>query len=230
MPAYFDRTRELSKEEWYPEPPPRRTMSISINADFYHHPLLHNPIHPAGNDGGNRRDATEGRRKRKISHKYDSRLVKKKTAGLPSLRYSITNHASFIYSDLYTTKHEIPPLLQSDCFNNEGAPSLPVLVTNSPRTIEQWLSTHCGTDAVLGFDTESMAKAVWFSERAILLDGPSTVQLSTVDSCLIVHLTRYGDGTAPYAPEALRAVRNDSTLVKAGVGIDADAIELYRLG
>ena len=124
----------------------------------------------------------------------------------------------------------MPPLLQSDCFNNEGAQSLPVLVTNSPRTIEQWLSTHCGTDAVLGFDTESMAKAVWFSERAILLDGPSTVQLSTVDSCLIVHLTRYGDGTAPYAPEALRAVLNDSTVVKAGVGIDADTIELYRSG
>ncbi|KAL9183805.1 hypothetical protein ACHAXT_004661 [Thalassiosira profunda] len=114
-----------------------------------------------------------------------------------------------------------------------GAPELPVLTTKDPRIIERWLDEHVGSDAsdghsILGFDTESIAKPPWMPDRASLPDGPATVQLSTPSSCLVVHLSRCGDGSALHAPEVLRSIINNPRIIKVGVGIDDDALELYR--
>ena len=117
-----------------------------------------------------------------------------------------------------------------------GAPSLPVLTTKDPRVIERWLeenvpaysSTDKDTYSVIGFDQESIAKPPWKPERANLPDGPATIQLSTPNSCLIIQLSCCGDGSALHAPAALRDVVNNDRIIKVGVGIDDDALEIYR--
>jgi hypothetical protein len=153
--------------------------------------------------------------------------------------YATTKRRKSSYSnnDLFTTRHRIPPLQRlqrADMgdVDDEGGADLSVIVTNSPDTIETWLADHCSSTNghILGFDTESIAKAMWFPERAKLPDGPATVQLSTVDSCLIVHVSHCGDGSARCAPGVLQALLADEMIVKAGVGIDDDAIEIYRWG
>lgn len=114
-----------------------------------------------------------------------------------------------------------------------GAPQLPVLTTRDPRIIERWLEDHVGSNgsdeySILGFDTESIAKAPWMPERSSLPDGPATIQLSTPASCIIIQLSRCGDGSALHAPDILRSVINNPKIIKVGVGIDDDALELYR--
>ncbi|KAL7540427.1 hypothetical protein ACHAXR_010101 [Thalassiosira sp. AJA248-18] len=115
-----------------------------------------------------------------------------------------------------------------------GAPQLPVLTTRDPRIIERWLEDHVISGeksdeyAILGFDQESIAKPPWKPERASLPDGPATIQLSTPSSCIIIHLSRCGDGSALHAPDILRSVINNPRIIKVGVGIDDDALELYR--
>mmetsp|Transcript_2651 Transcript_2651/g.4105 ORF Transcript_2651/g.4105 Transcript_2651/m.4105 type:complete len:356 (-) Transcript_2651:1724-2791(-) len=117
-----------------------------------------------------------------------------------------------------------------------GAPPLPVLTTRDPRVIERWLEENVpafssgdkNTYSVLGFDQESIAKPPWQPGRASLPDGPATVQLSTPTSCLIIQLSCCGDGSALHAPAVLREVINNERIIKCGVGIAGDALELYR--
>jgi len=117
-----------------------------------------------------------------------------------------------------------------------GAPPLPVLTTKDPRIIERWLeenvaafsSEDANVCSILGFDQESIAKPPWKPERASLPDGPATVQLSTPTSCIIIQLSRCGDGSALHAPAVLRDVINNERIIKVGVGIDDDALEFYR--
>lgn len=131
--------------------------------------------------------------------------------------------------------HIIPPL-----GGPVGAPELPVLTTKDPRIIERWLVDNCPTYAaidsnqkapssILGFDIESLAKPPWRPERASLPDGPATIQLSTPTSCIIVPLSRCGpDGSVLHAPDIVRDVIMNEKVIKVGVGIDDDALELFR--
>jgi len=118
-----------------------------------------------------------------------------------------------------------------------GAPELTVLTTKDPSIIRRWLEEHvpaCSSNnqnnepSILGFDVESIAKPPWKPERASLPDGPATIQLATPNSCLIVQLSIMGDGSAKNAPSILRDVVNNPSIIKVGVGIDDDALELYR--
>jgi hypothetical protein len=122
-----------------------------------------------------------------------------------------------------------------------GAPELTVLTTKDSNIIRRWLEEHvafykeansndsgCDSYSILGFDIESIAKPPWRPDRADLPDGPATIQLSTPDSCLIVQLATIGDGSARNAPSILRDVVNNPKIIKVGVGIDDDALELYR--
>lgn len=124
-------------------------------------------------------------------------------------------------------RHMCPPLDGA-----VGAPPLPVLTTKDPRTIERWLEENVYSDdneyKILGFDQESIAKPPWMPDRASLPDGPATIQLSTPTSCIIIQLSRCGDGSAMYAPAILRTIINNPKIIKVGVGIDDDALELYR--
>lgn len=124
-------------------------------------------------------------------------------------------------------RHVCPPL-----DGPKGAPALPVLTTKDPRTIERWLDENVKRDdneyAIVGFDLESISKPPWKPHRASLPDGPATIQLSTPTSCIIIQLSRCGDGSSMYAPDILRSIINNPKIIKVGVSIDDDALELYR--
>jgi hypothetical protein len=114
-----------------------------------------------------------------------------------------------------------------------SAPALPVLTTKDPRIIERWLEDNVNNNngmeyTILGYDQETIAKPPWMPERASLSNGPATIQLSTPTSCIIFQLSLCGDGSAQFAPEVLRQVINNSKIIKVGVGLDDDALELYR--
>ena len=126
-----------------------------------------------------------------------------------------------------------------------GAPELPTLMTRDPAIIERWLAENVpsfrhdnanddgndgeGNYSIIGVDVESIAKPPWrLRERAHLPDGPATIQLATTGSCLIVQLALCGDGSAGHAPSVLRELMNDPNIIKCGVSIDDDALELYR--
>lgn len=114
-----------------------------------------------------------------------------------------------------------------------GAPPLPVLTTKDPRVIERWLVDNVNNNngneyTILGYDQETIAKPPWMPERALLPDGPATIQLSTPTSSIIFQLSLCGDGSAQFAPEVLRRIINNPKVIKVGVGLDDDALELYR--
>lgn len=103
--------------------------------------------------------------------------------------------------------------------------SIPVVYTNSPVTISRWLSENVSSPGcVLGFDVESNPSTPWTIHPRF--EGPCTVQLATTDACLVVHLFRKSGGPSMAAAPILEAVLSDEAIIKAGVGIDKDLIEL----
>lgn len=105
-----------------------------------------------------------------------------------------------------------------------------------------WVEEHCAAPCVLGFDTESRP-----SFKVGQLNPPAVVQLSTRDACLVapIHVAAsrsVGKGrdkrreiVPPGAREAadevrhvLAAVLASDTVLKAGVGVDDDAIDLWQ--
>lgn len=134
-------------------------------------------------------------------------------------------------STVYYTAPALPTL------DGKGqAPPLSVVCTSRTEEIEKWLQDHVvgvsqtKKSRILGFDIETTARAPWFPERKGLKAGPACLQLSTLDSCLIVHLAHCckDDDSANVVPRLLLHVLNDRQIIKAGVGIDDDALELYR--
>jgi hypothetical protein len=58
--------------------------------------------------------------------------------------------------------------------------------------------------------------------------GPATVQISVVDACLILQIANEDVGPLPDTMPFLQEFLADSTILKAGVGLDQDMLELYR--
>ena len=112
-----------------------------------------------------------------------------------------------------------------------SAAPVPVTYTNNPKIVEKWLADNIHTSskqsATLGFDVESVPVTPWFKSR-VAFEGPATVQLATPTNCLVVHLTRkFGEHYSPPL-SVVKAVLGDKSIIKAGVGIDDDMLELYR--
>lgn len=105
--------------------------------------------------------------------------------------------------------------------------AIPAIYTNSPLTISNWLAENVSTSGcILGFDVESNPSTPWTINPRF--EGPSTVQLATTDSCLVVHLFRKAGRPSIASVPILEAVLSDQTIIKAGVGIDKDLIELSQ--
>ena len=128
-------------------------------------------------------------------------------------------------------------------------PPLTITYTNEGAAVSEWLRSHVGRnrDAVLGFDTETVP-TVRRSSR--LYRGPATLQLARADgACLVLHLAHVkrkhvfrspssagvqdaqeGTGTLHrfQGLDDLAEVLRDASVLKAGVGIDLDAIDLWR--
>ena len=107
-------------------------------------------------------------------------------------------------------------------------PSLEVTYTNDAAEVQAWLQQATLTDCqALGFDTETKPS---FTKDAVA-DGPALLQLATADGrCLVVQLAG-----RPWRSEAMRSLLlalapalGDPCLPKCGVGLDDDAIELWR--
>jgi hypothetical protein len=58
--------------------------------------------------------------------------------------------------------------------------------------------------------------------------GPAVVQLSTLDSCLVVHLASPNGRPSGSCSKPLEAVLRDESIVKAGVSLDQDMLELRQ--
>lgn len=112
---------------------------------------------------------------------------------------------------------------------------LPITYTNDPSTLEHWLTENCerdfgSTHYALGFDVEAAPNLPWRKPvNPDFINRPATVQLSTPYSSIVVHLTRRPDNhRAKSVLSPLIACLSDETILKVGVGIDEDMLELYR--
>ena len=113
---------------------------------------------------------------------------------------------------------------------------LPITYTNDPTTVNKWLCDNISYQdgnsfTCLGFDVESAPDLPWrkptSTASSLTMPRPSTVQLSTPHSSLIIHLTPDYD-TDESLLQPLQNVLSDPTIIKAGAGIDDDMLELYR--
>ena len=65
-------------------------------------------------------------------------------------------------------------------------------------------------------------------KKTASFEGPATVQLATTTAGLVVHLTRRNRQPSRACAPILEAVLGDDSIVKAGVGIDQDMLELWE--
>lgn len=187
-------------------------LSISSSAESTKMKPYLNPSDNLDGDKSSRNNSASGKRIRQQSPNGGGKLKQSQTSFRPKTGLS----------------NMCPPL-----DGPVGSPPLPVLTTKDPSIIERWLEDNVNNNngneyTILGYDQETIAKPPWMPERALLPDGPATIQLSTPTSCIIFQLSLCGDGSAQFAPEVLRRVINNPKVIKVGVGLDDDALELYR--
>jgi hypothetical protein len=111
---------------------------------------------------------------------------------------------------------------------------LPVTYTNDANTIRQWMSEHIFDQegrkttyhSFLGVDVESVPNAEWIRPKnPCMANRPATIQLSSPHAALVIHLT--SPQNSQIIPTLANMLKDDSIL-KVGVGIDDDMLELYR--
>lgn len=104
---------------------------------------------------------------------------------------------------------------------------LPIVYTNDPKQVSQWLCQHIpSSGGLLGFDVESVPNAPWVRRKASF-QGPATVQIATTDASLVIHMIRRNGRPSRACAPIIEAVLSDASIVKAGAGIDHDLLELY---
>lgn len=118
--------------------------------------------------------------------------------------------------------------------------SILVLYTNDPGAARRWIEEHLlaassasvseEATQILGWDMESAPDLPWRRDKANkrLYYGPATVQLSVVDAAMVLQIAQDGCGPLVDTLPVLRDVLADTSLLKVGVSIDQDLIELYR--
>ena len=94
---------------------------------------------------------------------------------------------------------------------------LRVTYATEASCVESWLCAR-RHESAFGFDTETRP-----AYRKGEVFPPATLQLSTANDCLVVHLAHV---EAPF-PAALVEVLASADTLKCGLGIDDDAIELW---
>ena len=125
-------------------------------------------------------------------------------------------------ADAFTSTHsfEALPAPRGEPATHNGV--MTVCYTDDARAVNKWLNKNAAGAAALGFDTET---ACAFNGRKPHAPGPHVIQLAAGDACLVAHLVS-GDVCAS---GALADVLSDPSVVKVGVGLDDDAVELYNI-
>jgi hypothetical protein len=110
----------------------------------------------------------------------------------------------------------------------------------SAAAVREWLAEHCAAPCVLGFDTETQP-----AFRKGQAHPPAVVQLATADACLVaqIFVARSRRDKSSGQRTAIPATRRDEadairhaltetlasrSIIKAGVGIDDDAVDLWQ--
>jgi len=118
----------------------------------------------------------------------------------------------------------------------ETGASIPVVYTNEARTLIDWLGDNLPsgdyhTPALLGFDTESVHDPSVFQNTRF--QGPATIQLATTKSSIVLQLVDSIDSRRNRRPSQscasiIHTLLADPTIIKAGVELDRDIVELYQ--
>jgi hypothetical protein len=131
-------------------------------------------------------------------------------------------------SNHYFTKEiSLPPLELLNPTSNYGG-SIPVLYTNDPQSASHWLETHLSQNDfnAIGWDVESVPNVPWLKYTNFC--GPATVQISVVHAALVVQMVNHKGFPSEDTVPMLQRVMADPSILKAGVGIDQDMLELVR--
>ena len=132
--------------------------------------------------------------------------------------------------DTFSIEVDLPHIHPCGKHNGKYAPPLPCVYTNDPLAVARWIQEFVYEDDrcfFVGFDTERVPEgAPWVMERGWEMDAPATVQISTAEASLVVHLWYCDDGGDVF-PDALRDLLYDDGIVKVGLGINKDLSNLY---
>ncbi|VEU44075.1 unnamed protein product [Pseudo-nitzschia multistriata] len=130
------------------------------------------------------------------------------------------------------TKQVLPPPPNASYANSIG-----VVYTNDVDVAFRWAQKHLWSDTeapkILGWDMESSPRLPW-RESSYGSDthfGPATIQLSTPTDSMVFQIAQDGFGPIHETtglPGFLHDILDDPNLIKTGVGIDEDMVELYR--
>jgi len=150
-----------------------------------------------------------------------------------SLRQLSSNNKLFTVSNAYspslsvtniTSPDIISPtiLLQNDLYCKDYiCGPLSVTYTNDALTLQRWLQHNMNTEeqfTFVGLDVESVPT---FRRKQKKVD---TIQIATPDSAIVLHLTSQSDiGTSTVLKDFLL----NPNIIKVGVNIDCDAMELF---
>mmetsp|Transcript_17608 Transcript_17608/g.40418 ORF Transcript_17608/g.40418 Transcript_17608/m.40418 type:complete len:423 (+) Transcript_17608:261-1529(+) len=149
---------------------------------------------------------------------------------------------------LFTYKRRLPPLenaissVQREQKEHSYSKSINVVYTNDVDVAFRWVERNLWSDSntrlsnspkVLGLDVESSPRLPWREDkyRADTYFGPATIQLSTVSEALVLQIAQDGHGPIydqTGLPDFIHDVLSDDTILKSGLGIDDDMVELYR--
>eukprot|EP00536_Pseudo-nitzschia_multiseries_P010051 jgi/Psemu1/288865/fgenesh1_pg.295_\ len=115
-----------------------------------------------------------------------------------------------------------------------------VVYTNDEDVAFRWVQSNLlrsdaanNSPRVLGLDVESTPRLPWREDgyRSDTYFGPATIQLSTVSEALVLQIAQDGHGPIyeqTGLPDFVHDVLRDDTIIKTGLAIDDDMVELYR--
>ena len=117
--------------------------------------------------------------------------------------------------------------------------ALAVTYTNDVEAAQAWVDLHFGSSSsssshsnnqggprAMGWDMESAPDLPW--RKKSTYHGPATVQLAVVDAAMVLQIAR--EDTGPYWENLpfLRDILSDPSILKVGVGLDQDMLDLIR--
>jgi hypothetical protein len=127
----------------------------------------------------------------------------------------------------FSQEISLPALRRLNPASNNYGDSIPVLYTNDPQSASQWMETHFSQNdlTTVGWDVESVPNVPWMPANFC---GPATVQISVVHAALVVQMVNHKGFPSEDTVPMLRNFLADPSILKAGVGIDKDMMELVR--
>lgn len=98
------------------------------------------------------------------------------------------------------------------------------------KTIHSLCDNHVKRAYSIVFNPKSIPTAPWCQvPRRCHRGSPTTIQLATLESVLVVHLVKPGGKPSEACAPMIDAILRDENIIKAGCGVDQDIMALHRL-